>query len=79
MDSSVILSRDYALVQSLSDETIGARFEQQAMEAPDNLAIVTDERSLTYRELAALSDRIAARLHNVSTAHAVLQDAARSR
>ena len=62
MDRSVLLPHDYDLVQSLSNETIGARFERHAIEARDNLAIVTDEISLTYGELAAMSDPIVARL-----------------
>src|SRR5262245_13280742 len=40
-------------------DTIGARFERQAAATPDNLAVVTDELSLTYRELDAMASRIA--------------------
>jgi acyl-CoA synthetase (AMP-forming)/AMP-acid ligase II len=40
-------------------DTIGTRFERQAAATPDNLAVVTDELSLTYRELDTLASRIA--------------------
>ena len=40
-------------------DTIGTRFERQAAATPDNLAVVTDELSLTYRELDAVASRIA--------------------
>ena len=40
-------------------DTIGTRFERQAAATPDNLAVVTDELSLTYRELDAMASRIA--------------------
>src|SRR5262249_47052349 len=40
-------------------ETIGTRFERQAAATPDNLAVVTDELSLTYGELDAVASRIA--------------------
>ena len=35
-------------------DTIGTRFERQAAATPDNLAVATDELSLTYRELDAV-------------------------
>ena len=40
-------------------DTIATRFERQAAATPDNLAVVTDELSLTYRELDAMASRIA--------------------
>ena len=40
-------------------ETIGTRFERRAAATPDNLAVVTDELSLTYGELDAVASRIA--------------------
>src|SRR5215467_16268003 len=40
-------------------ETIGTRLERQAAATPDNLAVVTDELSLTYRELDTVASRIA--------------------
>ena len=52
-------------VTMVSDElydTIGTRFERQAAATPDNLAVVTDELSLTYRELDAVASRIAGSL-----------------
>src|SRR5262249_43727675 len=44
---------------SMKADTIGTRFERQAAATPDNLAVVTDELSLTYGELDALASRIA--------------------
>src|SRR5262249_31657376 len=45
--------------RSMRAATIGTRFERQAAATPDNLAVVTDELSLTYRELDTLASRIA--------------------
>jgi amino acid adenylation domain-containing protein len=45
-----------------SDATITSRFEQQAVALPDELALVTDEVSLTYRTLDLKASRIAAGL-----------------
>jgi len=45
-----------------SEDTIVSRFERQAAAAPDRLAIVTDEISLTYRALALRMAAIAAAL-----------------
>jgi len=50
-----------------SDDTIATRFERQARATPDNLAIVTDETSHTYRELDALAANIAAHIVAVSS------------
>src|SRR5215472_6997388 len=44
------------------EDTIASRFERQAAAVPDNLAIVTDEISLTYRELDLKASHIAASL-----------------
>jgi non-ribosomal peptide synthetase component F len=41
------------------DDTIATRFERQADATPDNLAIITDEISYTYRELDALAANVA--------------------
>jgi amino acid adenylation domain-containing protein len=43
-----------------SEDTIVLRFERQVAAVPDNLAIVTDEISLTYRALDLMANRIAA-------------------
>src|SRR5262249_51706939 len=43
----------------MTADTIGTRFELQAAATPDNLAVVTDELSLTYRELDTVASRIA--------------------
>ena len=43
-----------------SEDTIASRFERQVATVPDELAIVTDEISLTYRELDLKASRIAA-------------------
>jgi acyl-CoA synthetase (AMP-forming)/AMP-acid ligase II/thioesterase domain-containing protein len=40
-------------------DTIATRFERQAAATPHNLAVVTDELSLTYLELDAMASRIA--------------------
>ena len=45
-----------------SEDTIASRFERQVQAFPDKLAIVTDEISLTYRELDLKATRIAAAL-----------------
>ena len=45
-----------------SEDTIAARFERQVSEFPDRLALVTDEVSLTYRELDLKASRIAGAL-----------------
>src|SRR5712691_3753694 len=45
-----------------STDTIASRFERHAAAIPDELAIVTDEVSLTYRALDIKSSRIAAAL-----------------
>src|SRR5687768_7072065 len=45
---------------SPNDDAIARRFEGQAAATPGNLAIVTEEISLTYRELDALATNIAA-------------------
>src|SRR5215469_15496619 len=44
------------------EDTIASRFERQVAAVPDNLAIVTDDVSLTYRELDLKANRIAAAL-----------------
>lgn len=43
-------------------DTIASRFEGLAARLPDNLALITPEISLTYRELDALAERMAARI-----------------
>ena len=43
-------------------DTIVSRFERQVAAVPDELAIVTDENSLTYRALDQKASRIAAAL-----------------
>jgi amino acid adenylation domain-containing protein len=45
-----------------SEDTITSRFERQVATVPDNLALVTDEISLTYRKLDRKASRIAAEL-----------------
>ena len=45
-----------------SEDTIVSRFERQVAAVPDELAIVTDEISLTYRALDQKASRIAAAL-----------------
>ena len=52
--------RDDALDHS--EDTVASRFERQAVAVPDKLALVTDEISLTYRELDRKASRIAAEL-----------------
>ena len=44
------------------EDTIASRFERQVEAVPDNLAIVTDDISLTYRALDLKASRIAAAL-----------------
>jgi amino acid adenylation domain-containing protein len=46
----------------VSEDTIASRFERHVEAVPDKLAIVTDEISLTYRELDLKASRIAAAL-----------------
>src|SRR5262249_37110307 len=43
-----------------SEDTIASRFERQVAAVPDELAVVTDEISLTYRALDLRASRIAA-------------------
>jgi surfactin family lipopeptide synthetase A len=45
-----------------SEDTIASRFERQVAAVPDKLALVTEEVSLTYRELDLKASRIAAML-----------------
>lgn len=45
-----------------SMETIGERIQNLATERPDHLALVDDARSINWRELTALANRIANRL-----------------
>src|SRR5262249_24945580 len=45
-----------------SEDTIALRFERTVAAVPDNLAIVTDESSLTYRTLDLRANQIAAAL-----------------
>ncbi|MEU3313838.1 amino acid adenylation domain-containing protein [Streptomyces sp. NPDC006662] len=44
------------------DTTVAALVEAQAARTPDELAVVTEESSLTYRELNARADRLAGEL-----------------
>ncbi len=53
----------------ISEDTIISRFERQVTAVPDNLAIVTDEISLTYRALHLRTNRIAAALASLPTRH----------
>ncbi len=59
-----ILEKKISRCDSLgnSEDTIVSRFERQVAGVPDGLAIVTDEVSLTYRELDLKAGRIAAAL-----------------
>jgi acyl-coenzyme A synthetase/AMP-(fatty) acid ligase/thioesterase domain-containing protein len=52
-------------------DTIASRFEGLAARVPDNLALITPEVSLTYRDLDGLAGRMAARIE------ALVPDAAR--
>ena len=45
-----------------SEDTIASRFERRVAAVPDELALVTDEISLTYRALDLQASRIAAAL-----------------
>jgi amino acid adenylation domain-containing protein len=58
-------SRNYTSVDS--EDTITSRFERHVATTPDELAIVTDEVSLTYRALDIKSNRIAAALTSLSS------------
>ena len=49
-------------ISEISEDTIAARFERQVSQFPDRLALVTDEVSLTYRELDLKASRIAGAL-----------------
>src|SRR5262249_13331876 len=49
------------------EDTITSRFERHVAATPDELAIVTDEVSLTYRTLDIKSNRIAAALTSLSS------------
>jgi surfactin family lipopeptide synthetase A len=50
-----------------SEDTIALRFERQVADVPDELALVTDEISLTYRALDLEASRIAAGLASLPT------------
>lgn len=60
--ADIIPYNDDALAQSIS-----ARFEQIVSEAPGNLAVVSDEESLTYRELNARANQVAHRIMALSS------------
>ena len=47
-----------------SNSTIAELFTAQAKQTPDNIAIVFEHRSLTYRQLDEQSDKLAAYLHD---------------
>src|SRR5258706_4174368 len=51
---------------ALSGDVLAARFEQQVAGAPDKTAILTDRGEVTYRELDAMADGIAAMLRSAS-------------
>ena len=55
-------SDDSGATTDNSEDTIALRFERQVAAVPDELAIVTDETSLTYRALDLEASRIAAAL-----------------
>ncbi|HEY2986331.1 MAG TPA: non-ribosomal peptide synthetase [Candidatus Binatia bacterium] len=48
-----------AFADSAIDQSISARFEQQAARYPQRLAVATPERNLTYQELNQLANRVA--------------------
>jgi len=52
-----------------SEDTIDLRFEQQVAAAPDELAIVIDDISLTYRALDQRANGFAAELTSVASQH----------
>ena len=61
--NSDVLDEQRCLRNDTSDkDTITSRFERQVAAVPDKLALVTDEISLTFRELDRKASRIAAEL-----------------
>ena len=57
-----VLEFDRNGASELSEDTLTSRFERQVAAFPDNLAIVTDDISLTYRALDRRANNIAAKL-----------------
>jgi non-ribosomal peptide synthetase component F len=57
-----VLESDRNGASELSEDTLTSRFERQVAAFPDNLAIVTDDISLTYRALDRRANNIAAKL-----------------
>jgi non-ribosomal peptide synthetase component F len=49
------------------DRTLAVLFAEQAAATPDNLAVVSAGRQLTYEQLDLLSDRISFEIHRVHT------------
>ncbi|RAJ72775.1 natural product biosynthesis luciferase-like monooxygenase protein [Chitinophaga dinghuensis] len=47
-----------------ADATIISLFEQQVKQSPDSIAVVMEDRQLTYAQLHAATDRLAAYLHH---------------
>ena len=45
------------------DATIVSKFREQVAKTPDNIAVVYQDKRITYRELDEISDRIAAFIH----------------
>ena len=52
-----------------SEDTIASRFERQVAAIPDELALITDETSLTYRALDLEASRVAAVLTSLPYPH----------
>jgi len=57
-----VLESDRNDASEFSEDTITSRFERQVAAFPDDLAIVTDDISLTYRALDRKANNIAAKL-----------------
>jgi amino acid adenylation domain-containing protein/non-ribosomal peptide synthase protein (TIGR01720 family) len=59
-------------VEYPSDQTLSRLFAEQALQFPDRLALHTGEEALTYRELNARSDRLAATLKGLGVANGTI-------
>ncbi|MDB5783485.1 AMP-binding protein [Caballeronia mineralivorans] len=56
------VAQDYFRVGAWVDQTFGQALAATARRLPDKLALISDERSITFRELDEQSDRLAAAL-----------------
>jgi non-ribosomal peptide synthetase component E (peptide arylation enzyme) len=59
------VAQHYFRVGAWTDKTFGQALKETAHRLPDKQALISDERSITFRELDEQSDRLAAALHQL--------------